>query len=174
MDHGITTCQLIRVLCQSFYCTTILDIVWSHGVPQFMSSMFHQFSQQWGHHITLTCSSAKVKVMVKFTKILSKYHGVGNILTKISSVRHCCNTGTLLSTEMAYPHYYDTKLQSSDKESLLSTPLSPSFYPTKHPTPIDLAADTYTRASTRPCWSTRLRHPPRRYFEDPNWNWLYL
>ena len=77
-------------------------------MPQFMSSMFHQFSQQCGHHITLTCSSGKVKVMVKFTKILSKYHGVGNILTKISSVRHYCNTGTLLSTEMAYPHYYTT------------------------------------------------------------------
>ena len=30
---------------------------------------------------------------------------MGDLLTMISSVEHCCNTGTLLLTEMAYPQH---------------------------------------------------------------------
>ena len=130
-------------------------ITWRAPVHvQHVSSVFSIMGTPYYPH-----NNGKVKAMVKFMKKLSKYHGVGNILTKISSVRHWCNTGTLLSTEMAYPHYYDTKLQSSDKEFLLSTPLCPSFYPTKHPTPIDLAADTYIRASTKPLLINKIETP---------------
>ena len=75
MDHGITAPQLIRVLRQSFCCTTIPDIVWSDRGPQFTSNMFHQFAQQWEflHKISTPHypqSNGKVEEMVKFMKTI--------------------------------------------------------------------------------------------------------
>ena len=110
MDHSTTTLQLIRALCQSFCRTAISDIVWSDGGSQFTSNMFHQFSQQWGflHKIPTPHypqSDEKVEAMVKSMKKLSEYHGLRVLLTTISSVEHCCNTGTFFPTEMAYPQH---------------------------------------------------------------------
>ena len=52
-------------------------------------------------------SDGKVEVMVKSMKTLSEYHGLGDLLTMISSVEHmhCCNTGTFFPAEMAYPQH---------------------------------------------------------------------
>ena len=43
--------------------------------------------------------------MVKSMKKLSQYREVGDLilLTTISSVEHCCNTGAFVLAEMAYP-----------------------------------------------------------------------
>ena len=100
----------LRALHQSFCCTVIPDIVWSDREPQFTSYMFHQFTQQWGflHKVSTPHypqSNGKVEVMVKSMKKLSEYLGMGDLLTTISSVEHCCNTGILLPIEMAYPQH---------------------------------------------------------------------
>ena len=55
------------------------------------------------HHTT-------IKVMEKWKQLYnpwkrsSGHHGMGDLSVMISSVGHCCNTGTLLPTEMGYPH----------------------------------------------------------------------
>ena len=73
MAHGTTTSQLIAALCQSFCCTTITDIVWSNGRPQFTFKAFHEFAKQWGfsHRISTPHypqSNGKIKATVKSMK----------------------------------------------------------------------------------------------------------
>ena len=48
MRHNTTTSQITTALQQGFCRTAIPDIIWSDGGPQFTSTKFNQFSQQWG------------------------------------------------------------------------------------------------------------------------------
>jgi len=48
MRHNTTTTQIVTALRQAFCSTTIPDIIWSDGGPQFTSVKFNQFTQQWG------------------------------------------------------------------------------------------------------------------------------
>ena len=73
MKSNTTTPQITMALQQGFCRTAIPDVIWSDGGPQFTSSKFNQFSQQWGflHKISSPYhpqSNGKIESTVKSMK----------------------------------------------------------------------------------------------------------
>jgi len=85
LDTSTTSSCTINVLLGLFCCTAALDILWSDGGPQFTSSKFHKFLQNWGihhkissphHHQSNGKAEATIKLMKQLIKIARKGHSV--------------------------------------------------------------------------------------------------